>query len=957
LSIFSDLRLSFSCRRFSEQEDVVQWAALAVAKIAASPTLSVQLGDSLCCQALIQALQLHMGNADVAEEILSAVGALCSTGNHRIREIFSSKLNVCEQIVKALVMHERVDSVVEAGLFAVMHLVQRDAPRPLEAGVSARSSLATDDEDTSLLIGERSSASLDRLVGMLVTAQAYKVLPRVLARHGVDNEYISEYGCRALCDLATLSAPEEVDAPLVLPSTAVLQSGHREICLVNHDTLGKLGQFGAAAALCAVLQSHMLNVHVARHALLALDRMCFNERNIPLLRTAGACALVVRAVQTHYLHAEGIVTVAYSLIAHLCYDDQCRDRIGGEGGGEAVLMSLAHHLHSAAAAQLGCEALSALCLSPAQDAVASIIYKEISYNVTQTKASVAAAVDWISFDASNMDHLNILSHGTADNTAAEARNRSTTSSSNSNTKTTDSFFLGFGGMRGNSIGPSSGGFESLTDAATNLLTTAGMSDQESELIAARQQSMYTKREGNNERLTKSGVNAMLITLMQTHSTSADVLIAVCNAVNSLSMYPANRLAMGRDGLLDLLTDVHKRCLGFDRAVASSSETPMSPASSSPFAETASRRVLTAMLCVVVGSLCLPENTNKPTHRSTANEDKQLPRINQDYLGPLEMCECLTLCCREAQTDPLLLEVTLRGMYYLTLGHEANQQRLGTPECNQLVVRMLKEHSDKPKIVYYCCLCISSLAQNNRANSVLLGQERVCDAVVAALSRYVANEDVAEACCHAIFGLKALNQMLGKAGACEFVLQTLTQHPANATVAQWVCRAIGTLAEYEENKVELDKHNVCKIVTQALQKHVSSDSLLSAALFVRDTSSAGVAQWGCTAIYYIAKGGVCYWHSSIITDGIAGYNSEEYQAKLVAAGACEAVARALVKYSEVETVSYCCCRTLVVLLMNNEPYKAKLGAMGVCACIVESMHLYPSSVQVCFLSSFIMMTNC
>jgi hypothetical protein len=60
-----------------------------------------------------------------------------------------------------------------------------------------------------------------------------------------------------------------------------------------------------------------------------------------------------------------------------------------------------------------------------------------------------------------------------------------------------------------------------------------------------------------------------------------------------------------------------------------------------------------------------------------------------------------------------------------------------------------------------------------------------------------------------------------------------------------------------------------------------------------------------------------------------------------------VARALVKYSEVETVSYCCCRTLVVLLMNNEPYKAKLGAMGVCACIVESMHLYPSSVQVEF----------
>lgn len=66
---------------------------------------------------------------------------------------------------------------------------------------------------------------------------------------------------------------------------------------------------------------------------------------------------------------------------------------------------------------------------------------------------------------------------------------------------------------------------------------------------------------------------------------------------------------------------------------------------------------------------------------------------------------------------------------------------------------------------------------------------------------------------------------------------------------------------------------------------------------------------------------------------------------MAAGACEAVAKALVKFSEVESVSYCCCRTLVVLLMGNEPYKAKLGAMGVCACIVESMHLFPSSVNI------------
>lgn len=71
----------------------------------------------------------------------------------------------------------------------------------------------------------------------------------------------------------------------------------------------------------------------------------------------------------------------------------------------------------------------------------------------------------------------------------------------------------------------------------------------------------------------------------------------------------------------------------------------------------------------------------------------------------------------------------------------------------------------------------------------------------------------------------------------------------------------------------------------------------------------------------------------------------YQNKLLSAGAGEAVAKALVKYSGYETVCYTCCRALVVLLVNNATYKTNLGALGVCACVVESMHLFPHSAQV------------
>ena len=77
----------------------------------------------------------------------------------------------------------------------------------------------------------------------------------------------------------------------------------------------------------------------------------------------------------------------------------------------------------------------------------------------------------------------------------------------------------------------------------------------------------------------------------------------------------------------------------------------------------------------------------------------------------------------------------------------------------------------------------------------------------------------------------------------------------------------------------------------------------------------------------------------------GLDSELFQQKLVQIGACEAVTKALIKYSDFETIAHACFRALVVLLVNNIIYQTKLGAAGVCACIVESMHMFPYSALV------------
>ena len=96
-----------------------------------------------------------------------------------------------------------------------------------------------------------------------------------------------------------------------------------------------------------------------------------------------------------------------------------------------------------------------------------------------------------------------------------------------------------------------------------------------------------------------------------------------------------------------------------------------------------------------------------------------------------------------------------------------------------------------------------------------------------------------------------------------------------------------------------------------------------------TSSPDVVHWACTAIFYLAK----------------GHDSQMFKKKFIASGVCELVAKAMMKFSESELVSYACCRAFVVLLLHNDAYKIKLGKLGICVCIVESLHLFPSSARV------------
>ena len=94
---------------------------------------------------------------------------------------------------------------------------------------------------------------------------------------------------------------------------------------------------------------------------------------------------------------------------------------------------------------------------------------------------------------------------------------------------------------------------------------------------------------------------------------------------------------------------------------------------------------------------------------------------------------------------------------------------------------------------------------------------------------------------------------------------------------------------------------------------------------------------------------------------AGEGNTSFRSALVAAGACDVVARSLMRFSALEAVAWECCRALVALLVEStntragstgmrgssaiEVQKSRLGSIGVCAFVVESLLLFPFSAQV------------
>ena len=120
--------------------------------------------------------------------------------------------------------------------------------------------------------------------------------------------------------------------------------------------------------------------------------------------------------------------------------------------------------------------------------------------------------------------------------------------------------------------------------------------------------------------------------------------------------------------------------------------------------------------------------------------------------------------------------------------------------------------------------------------------------------------------------------------------------------------------------------VCDAVTLAMNRHLGGD--LVATMLQWSSGSAAVAQWGCSAIYMLAK-----------------HQTREHQQALANSGACEAVVKALLRFGTVEEVALAGCLAVVALAREVAGAKDLMGAVGACAALTAVIQEHISNVTV------------
>ena len=875
-------------QRFGHQDSVfAEGYCWAVGNLAfPDETTQSRLAAAGACVSVIQALEFHIAIPEMAQEGFRAIRNLGHLHDDNL--LLLAEAGACDVVMKAIKLYAQSPAAgssgtLQWGWFAVASLSDRKENLQLFGAAGACQELVR-------TITRFGSSSPD-------VAQWVCMALSKLARDADISKYIGYEGaCRGVAHLlATHTASPEV----VEECFAAIAS------LCSHDDCKNrdiLSECGVADVFIKAMSKHEREEEVGEQACWALSCLLIDALRpsgaalVAKFVAAGVCKVLPKVLGKHSANYKVCEYGCHSVVLLTSLSNASYlSKLGAAGMAAAIVTSLQIHCANASIARWALMAIRNLCsdegnLSKLRVAGAAAAVSR-TLQVHHSRSEELSRLSLLSLVALAADDVCRSKLGSLEG-CAEAVIASLYAHSDSDvlaicacdimTEMCRPPSISSGSASG--VGSSSGAAASVGGA---LAAAANFSDQSS------------SSPPSVERLGSIGAALAIVSVLEKHKVNVAVVSAACKSIDALCSGDngeANRARFPQAGVVSILMQVlHSLSL------------EGSPQSTDT----------TSSICSAIAGMLCPGASQAENQNSFAS------------LGAAAELKALLVRCAD---NAVVSQSCCRALSLFASGNQATQHKLLECGATEVIASLCKRYMDNDAVIVQVALSVAEFSFDNSPNSTTFGRLGICKDLVSVLLRHRKNEAVCEACCRAIFSLKDQNILLGAAGACEAVLPILAQHPGSEAVAQWVCRAIGSLAENQNNKKILGASSACEVVTAALQRHVANDSLLSVVL-MRSTSSAGVAQWGCAAMYFLARG--------------QGKLEEEYRRKLVSAGACEAVAKALVKYSEVETVAQNCCRAVVVLVegKDREAHAARLGSLGVCATVVDSLHLFPSSIPV------------
>jgi hypothetical protein len=261
-----------------------------------------------------------------------------------------------------------------------------------ESMLCAHSLLADDKAVTSLTL----SKHYKQFVESCYSANSMKILSKVIVRHCSSSSLLASYGSQVLCSLSLgcLLLDHSSDL-LVLSSDRILSvlrvgfvapASASSFSSPRVSALSLMGESGAISVFCSILTSYLTDdSKMVEWCLYGLLQLTIVEKSMEILKTTNICQLLGKILENYYIqpnNTDMIILFAFQLIVQLCVFSDCRSLLANIFSNSEllsthlVLTSLAHHLTSTDCLRSGSEAISALCLSPFDDALSAISRQE-----------------------------------------------------------------------------------------------------------------------------------------------------------------------------------------------------------------------------------------------------------------------------------------------------------------------------------------------------------------------------------------------------------------------------------------------------------------------------------------------------------------------------------------------------------------------------------------------------